>query len=179
MLASHMSSSDRPDAEPVEDPERLVALAESSDPIELAGWRSLLEGAGIAYVVQGAHHASLLAGPLGNPAIVPRILVAEADRDHAASLLGATPVAEDPTGTSEGVCPVHEQPALGTCDRCGTFVCARCAVSTKPPVCESCGSLEERALEDRRERGRQFKRRVIIGMLVLVGLSLAATMLDF
>jgi hypothetical protein len=46
-------------------------------------------------------------------------------------------------------------------------------------VCESCGSLEERALEDRRERGRQFKRRVIIGMLVLVGLSLAATMLDF
>jgi hypothetical protein len=105
--------------------------------------------------------------------------VAEADLAHASSLLGATPVADDPTGTSEGVCPVHEQPALGTCDRCGTFVCARCAVSTQPPVCESCGSLEERALEDRRERGRQFKRRVVIALLVLVGLSLAASNLYF
>ena len=36
------------------------------------------------------------------------------------------------------VCPVHEQPAVAVCDRCGTFLCAQCGSLGSPPLCEEC-----------------------------------------
>jgi hypothetical protein len=167
-----------PEGAGVGDPQQLVFLAESSDPVEFAGWRSLLEGAGIGHAMQGMHHASLLAGPLGNPAIVPRLLVTQADLSRAQALLAAEPVAEERPSTLEaGVCPQHQAPAVGACDRCGTFVCRACAAETSPLVCERCVHLEERDMEERRERARQRKRRFVIGLLVFVALGFAASLL--
>lgn len=38
----------------------------------------------------------------------------------------------------DAVCPVHEQKAVATCDRCGTFLCAKCGSLGSPPLCEDC-----------------------------------------
>ncbi len=147
---------------------RLVLLLESADPVELATVKSLLDGAAIGHVVQGEHHAAMLAGPLGNPAIVPRVLVSEADLERARQLLAAAP---DYTGAGElageGICPVHEKPSIGTCERCGTFLCHACKVTGSPPLCESCTSVEERSLDAQREAGQRSKRWKIIAILIV------------
>lgn len=43
------------------------------------------------------------------------------------------------TGIQAGsVCPVHEEAAVAVCERCGTFLCAKCGALGNPPVCEDC-----------------------------------------
>lgn len=44
------------------------------------------------------------------------------------------PLSQPPAENATAVCPVHGQPATGTCPRCGTFMCQGCA----PGLCPAC-----------------------------------------
>lgn len=147
---------------------RLVALLETNDLVELAIAKSLLDGASIRYVVQGEHHASLLAGPMGNAAVVPRVLVSEHDLERAHELLEANPDYRGAGQTlGEGVCPVHEKDSIGTCDRCGSFLCNECEVTGAPPLCESCSRVETRVLDQQRDSGNRRKRWKVLALIAL------------
>jgi hypothetical protein len=60
------------------------------------------------------------------------------------------PDAIEPISAGGGTCPAHHEMALGTCPRCGAFVCGRC-IEAHPAerLCEACG---ERADTERAER---------------------------
>jgi hypothetical protein len=148
----------------------LTLLVELNDQVELAAIRSLLDGHDVAYVVQGEHHAAMVGSLLGNPVIVPRILVSNRDFEHAKALLDANPVIEPDNLTGaplpEGaLCPVHEKPALAACSRCGTFLCTDCKALGQPPLCEQCTAKEEKKLEPQREKGRTMRKVVAYAML--------------
>lgn len=131
----------------------LVTLTSFDSPVEASLLRASLEGAGLFVTLRGETTAALnvLGGFLGNTGVIPiEVLVRREDFEAATALLdGATPVLEGPTGAAqlEGqVCPVHEQPAKATCDRCGTFLCAGCGTVGHPPLCEECVKLEVEAM---------------------------------
>ncbi|MBX3235027.1 MAG: DUF2007 domain-containing protein [Nitrospiraceae bacterium] len=63
---------------------RLVTVREPGDAGELAVVKSLLDGNGIAYVVQHEHVGGLYPGV---PFLSSRVMVAEAERDRAEELL--------------------------------------------------------------------------------------------
>lgn len=167
------------------DEAELVLLLETTDPIELASARSLLEGHGISHVVQGEHHGQMVSGLFGNPAVVPRLLVARRDLAAAKQVLESVPQAETTAqgaASLEGsVCPVHEQPALATCGRCGTFLCAQCKAIGQPPLCETCAQGEADQRRPKQARARTARKVVAglmlaplaLGLLALVLLSLA------
>lgn len=124
----------------------LTLLVECHDALEVASVKSLLSGHDIPFVVQGEQHASMVGGLMGNPAIVPRVLVAKRDFMRASTLLNAEPDLSNldaKAALESGVCAVHEQPAIGTCARCGGFVCGACEVLGEPPVCSECLKLEQ------------------------------------
>ena len=126
----------------------LTLLTECHDALEVASVKSLLQGHEIPFVVQGEQHASMVGGLMGNTAIVPRVLVAKRDFMRASALLNAQPDLsnlEAAASLEHGVCAVHEQPAIGTCARCGSFVCGACEVLGEPPVCAECLKLEQTA----------------------------------
>ena len=160
----------------------LVCLFEADEQTELALVRSLLSAQGIDHVVQGEHHAAMVAGLFGNPAIKPRVLVAQRDLELARELLAASPVGEGPAqgeaATLEGaVCPVHEQPAMATCDRCGTFLCAQCKTAGAA-TCEDCAKLDDAEMGKRSSRGRNFRRAVVLAILALTALGLLLPLLS-
>lgn len=156
----------------------LTLLLETLDPVELAGVRGLLDGHEIRYVVQGELHASMLGGMMGNPAIVPRVLVAKRDLEAAQALLQATPEAEtqpQPGAALEGAaCPVHLKDATATCGRCGTFLCADCKALGSPPLCEDCSVSEEWMRKPRQANAATLKKTVAWVLLapVLIGVFL-------
>lgn len=118
----------------------LVLLTECADALEAAQLKGLLDAHGVSCVVQGETHAALLAGALGGHFIEPRVLVSPNDLERARELLEAVPQEGGPAGEAlgDGVCPVHEGPAVATCARCGTFLCTQCTTVGEPPVCEDC-----------------------------------------
>src|SRR6185369_14760797 len=123
-------------------------LVECGNPVEVASVKSLLDANGIAHVVQGEQHASMIGGVFGSTIIFPRVLVAQRDLERAQALLTAQPVLDGTAPESgaafEGaVCPVHEAKAIATCGRCGTFLCERCKSLGSPPVCEDCVAHEQ------------------------------------
>jgi hypothetical protein len=125
------------------DPDDLVAVASASGPMEAQLLKTTLEGAGFFVLLQGMNAASIDTR-IGQTMGVP-VLVRRRDLIAAQALLSDShPVLEGPSGqTLEGaVCPVHEEPATGTCDRCGTFLCSRCSALGDPPVCEDCVGQE-------------------------------------
>ena len=63
---------------------KMVLLREAGDMGELALIKSLLEGSGIPYIVHHEHVGSLYPGV---PFLSGRVLVAEAERDRAETLL--------------------------------------------------------------------------------------------
>jgi hypothetical protein len=156
----------------------LQLLLETSDPVELAGVRMLLEGHGIEFVIQGENHAAMTGGLFGSTAVVPRILVAESDLEKAQQLLEAEPENEtQPQGAAslEGaLCPVHEKPAMATCGRCGTFLCVDCKALGQPPLCEDC--LDREAAE-RRPRDLQRKNSTGVLAAVIIGAVLFGLLL--
>ncbi|MCM3406092.1 putative signal transducing protein, partial [Cytobacillus oceanisediminis] len=90
--------------------------------------RTQLERQGLHPFVQGANQGSL--SPSAG-LIELRVLVPANEVDRALRWLeGSTIVLDqtEPTGESlaDAVCPVHEQAAVATCSRCGTFLCGRC-----------------------------------------------------
>lgn len=159
--------------------DELVFLVECPEPLELASVRGLLEGEGIALVVQGEHHAALLGGPFGNPAVTPRVLVGAKDLERARALLAARPVLDGAQGDETGgVCAVHEKASVAVCARCGAFLCSDCKVLGQPPVCESCVGIEARSIEAGVSRGQQKKRLVVWGLLFLMALPVIAAFLS-
>jgi len=94
-------------------------------------------------------------------------------------------LALDGTGSTaearpDGVCAVHEEPAVATCERCGAFLCAQCGSLGTPPLCEDCVErpsppVEGNARAKYLARGYLLLDAVGTGMLVLLtpGLMLA------
>ncbi|MBX7097698.1 MAG: DUF2007 domain-containing protein [Myxococcaceae bacterium] len=143
-------------------------LQECATPIEAAQLTSFLTAHGIEHVVQGEAHAALIPGPLGGALIVPRVLVARRDLERARALLASdlSPESQDGQVFDGAVCPVHERQAVGTCARCGTFLCAGCQTLGNPPVCESCLAAEATAPAGRGGAGRVFVWVLLAGVIL-------------
>jgi hypothetical protein len=152
----------------------LRLLKTCGDPAEAATLRSLLEAQGIACVVQGEQHRSML-GMMGSYIDV-NVLVAERDLPDALALLqeteaeapegererqGATP----PPDVEEALCPVHGERSTTTCSRCGTFLCARCDGQGEPRVCEDCYERSAAHNETRRGAHRRWAAWVVLAIL--------------
>ncbi len=155
----------------------LTLLLETNDPVELASVRSLLEGHDLQYVVQGELHSAMVAGFMGNPAVVPRVLVANRDLARALALLQAEPdtKAQPAAGAAplEGAeCPVHLKPAIAACGRCGTFLCGECKALGQPPLCEDCDVSESFQRRPKDAKASFYKKAVVWGLLGFALLSL-------
>ncbi len=103
-----------------------------------------LHSAGFHPVVTGGTSAGLL--PVAE--MTAEVFVTPEEFDAVQSYLLESKLLLDetqPTGEAlEGsVCPVHEGPAIATCDRCGTFLCAKCGSLGAPPLCEECLTRSE------------------------------------
>jgi hypothetical protein len=103
--------------------------------------RARLEGAGFHPAITGAaQHSSLMPMLME---VESEVAVPESEHEDAEEFLSESRLKLEGTEASgeivEGsVCPVHEQPAVAACDRCGTFLCAQCGSLGKPPLCEDC-----------------------------------------
>lgn len=103
--------------------------------------RARLEGAGFHPSLTGAaQHSSLMPMVME---LESEVAVPEFELERAQVFLTESRLKLDGTEASgelvEGsVCPVHEAPAVASCDRCGTFLCARCGSLGSPPLCEDC-----------------------------------------
>ncbi len=103
--------------------------------------RSRLEGAGFHPSLTGAaQHSSLM--PMLQE-LESEVAVPESEHERAQEFLSESRLQLDGTEASgeivEGsLCPVHEAPAVAACDRCGTFLCAKCGSLGSPPLCEDC-----------------------------------------
>lgn len=64
-------------------------------------------------------------------------------------------------------CPVHQQPAKGTCTRCGTFTCAECGAISFCPTCAS-HALPNEA---RARRAQEFARGSWMAFVISLGAS--------
>jgi hypothetical protein len=152
------TSADQPD-----DVELLMTCGDSA---EAALIRSLLEAGGIECVVQGEAHRSMM-GMLGSM-VELRILVANADLEHARALLAAEaqpeplPTESTPDDGSPR-CARHQRKSTATCERCGTFLCDGCG--------EGCPSCEENdhALVDVPRRSKRKLFALIAMALLLLG----------
>ena len=129
--------------------EDMVLLAECEDGLEAESIRGLLEAHGIAHVVHGDTRSAMGAYAVDLAGQHPVIFVAKGDLETATALLQAKPQL-DSTESEPGanlldgnVCPVHERPAVATCSRCGTFLCAGCGSLGAPPLCEDCLKVDE------------------------------------
>jgi len=152
----------------------LVPVRACGDNAEASLVRSLLESRGIPAVVRGENHRSML-GTIG-AYIELEVLVPGAQREEALQLLAdydsgvlsqpsdARPdePASDLLDLQGALCPAHQQPALGTCDRCGAFLCDACG-SGEGVICEAC----EARVEDAATTGDRARRRRRIGAFLL------------
>lgn len=127
----------------------LRAVFKSSDRSEAELVRARLEAADFHPVLTGAaQHSSLMPMVMELESVVT---VPAAEEERAFEFLETSRLALEGTAPSdtpvEGTCPVHEQPAVATCDRCGTFLCARCGSLGVPPLCEECVLRTEKPRE--------------------------------
>ena len=103
--------------------------------------RSRLEGAGFHPSLTGAaQHSSLM--PMLQE-LESEVAVPESEHERAQEFLSESRLQLDGTEASgeivEGsLCPVHAAPAVAACNRCGTFLCAKCGSLGSPPLCEDC-----------------------------------------
>ncbi len=159
----------------------LELLQTVGDNQEASVLRSLLQAHGIRCVVQGEQHRSML-GMLG-PYVELRVLVEREDLERARRVVAeaeaAGPPAEDELDASPGslrgaVCPVHEGEAIGTCERCGTFLCERCGVGTGASLCEECDTRAQPADE---KRVAKRKVNAVVAFMLLFGLPALAALI--
>jgi hypothetical protein len=119
----------------------LITVFTSSNSTEVELVRARLVGAGFHPSVAGAQQ---LAGFFpGITELISEVRVPDSELERARVYLLDSKLKLDETLPSgeiaEGsVCPVHEKPAVATCDRCGTFLCAGCGSLGQPPLCEDC-----------------------------------------
>lgn len=161
-----------------DDPGSLILLHEAGNPTEANWMKSLLEAQSIDCIIQGELHASMLAG-FASGVIIPRLMVRQGDLERARQVLASSAVLEG-TQPQEGVvslegavCPVHEQSAVATCDRCGTFLCASCPSLGSPPLCEDCLAVDDRGPA----RGEGARKALAYGYLIPLGLAAVAVVL--
>jgi hypothetical protein len=70
------------------------------------------------------------------------------------------------------VCAAHQSASVGTCSRCGSFVCPACKVPARTPIlCRSCGELQ-RPLDERARRARLLARWSWLSFFFLFATSL-------
>ena len=103
--------------------------------------RARLEGAGFHPAITGAaQHSSLMPMlmEVESEVAVPEDEYADAEEFLTESRLKLEGTEASGEIVEGSVCPVHEQPAVAVCDRCGTFLCAQCGSLGSPPLCEEC-----------------------------------------
>ncbi len=103
--------------------------------------RARLEGAGFHPAITGAaQHSSLMPMlmEVESEVAVPDDEYADAEEFLTESRLKLEGTEASGEIVEGSVCPVHEQPAVAVCDRCGTFLCAQCGSLGSPPLCEEC-----------------------------------------
>jgi hypothetical protein len=103
--------------------------------------RARLAGAGFHPVISGAPLSMLYPNMISE--ITTDVSVPESEVDAVRAYLHESKLFLDETKPhgelpEDAVCPVHEQKAVATCDRCGTFLCAKCGSLGSPPLCEDC-----------------------------------------
>lgn len=97
-----------------------------------------------------------------------RVLAPASELEHARELIKSVARGEPPVGFAPGSdsedahCALHAQRATGTCQRCGTFLCASCD-GASAGLCEDCA--ERNGSGAGIQRGR--KRKVIAGLSLL------------
>ncbi|HVE87219.1 MAG TPA: DUF2007 domain-containing protein [Myxococcales bacterium] len=170
------------------DDSRLTELTTCADSGEAGALRSRLEAEGIPCVVQGEHHHALL-GSISGGIIEVRVLVPEAAVARARELLAEWDAAEPASGLPEGPlaepkegearCAEHGGPSVGTCARCGAFVCEACVGDTAGDsgaelICPSCDALTQRSAHTPRRRATRALATV---MLLLLGLPILLAIL--
>ncbi|MFO0600401.1 MAG: B-box zinc finger protein [Myxococcaceae bacterium] len=100
-----------------------------------------LVGAGFHAEVSGARQAGGMFPVLAE--LTSDVVVPESEFDAARAYLDESKLLLDHTAAfgevpDGSVCPVHLQPAVAVCERCGTFLCASCGSLGTPPLCEDC-----------------------------------------
>lgn len=110
--------------------------------------RAQLEGAGFHPRVLGSPQASGLMLIIGG--FESEVAVPTEEFEAARTYLVDSKLVLDETVPSGvipdgAVCPVHELAAVAACERCGTFLCARCGSLGTPPLCEGCIARPEEA----------------------------------
>ena len=103
--------------------------------------KAQLEGAGFHPAVVGASQTSSVLPILGG--LESEVVVPTAEYEAVRTYLTDSKLVLDETLPSGvipdgAVCPVHEGPAVAICERCGTFLCAKCGSMGTPPLCEDC-----------------------------------------
>lgn len=163
----------------------LALLTTCADATEAGALKARLEAEGIPSVIQGGQHQAML-GMFGGAIIEVRVLVPGAALERAQTLLSAwqSDEGESVPGHLKVVesadekaprCAEHGAPSVGTCSRCGAFVCDACAAGTdEAPLCLKC---EDRAVAEqpnRRER-RRWRGYFIIAIFAapLIGMAMA------
>ncbi|MBN9683512.1 MULTISPECIES: putative signal transducing protein [unclassified Corallococcus] len=143
-------------------------LTTCGDESEAALVRALLQADNIPCIVQGEQHRSMLG--VAGAFIELRVLVPAGELDHARELLKSVARDESPVGfasepdagSEEAHCALHAQRSTGTCQRCGTFLCASCD-GASTGLCEDCAERKGSGAE--LQRGR--KRKVVAWLILL------------
>ncbi|HYV47589.1 MAG TPA: DUF2007 domain-containing protein [Myxococcaceae bacterium] len=167
------------------DNSKLVLLTSCADSGEAGALRSRLEAEGIPCVVQGEQHHAML-GSISGGVIDVRVLVPEAAHERASTLLaswtgGAAEGEEEPgedgpeLEAGQARCADHGAPSIGTCIRCGAFVCEACVGgATGELLCPSC---EDRAVEAAGPRRRTTRRALATAVLAWLALPILLALL--
>ncbi|AFE06637.1 hypothetical protein COCOR_05891 [Corallococcus coralloides DSM 2259] len=143
-------------------------LTTCGDESEAALVRALLQADNIPCIIQGEQHRSMLG--VAGAYIELRVLVPASELEHARELLKSVARGEPPVGfapapdadSEEAHCALHAQRATGTCQRCGTFLCASCD-GASAGLCEDCAERNDSGAGI--QRGR--KRKVIAWLILL------------
>lgn len=145
----------------------LTELTTCANAGEAGALRSRLEAEGIPAIVQGEHHSAMLGTVFGG-IIDVRVMVPEAALARASELL-ATWEAEARAAANPGAgqaempkdedghprCADHAAPSVGTCVRCGAFVCEACVGgATEDLLCPACDARANEAPSPRRRKTR-------------------------
>lgn len=166
------------------DDSKLLELTTCADSSEAGALRSRLEAEGIPCVVQGEHHHAML-GSIYGGVIDVRVMVPSAALEQARKLLAewnaaepATAFDEDELGEpkeGEARCVEHGGPSIGTCLRCGAFVCVACVGDPgEELICPSCEARTQRSHDTPR---RQNTRAAATALLLFLALPLLLAIL--
>lgn len=156
----------------------LEVVLRTSDANEAVLLCERLRAAGIDAVLHGGAQAGSFG--IGQFMIEQQVLVPEEQLEQAKAFCESTLVLDGtaPTGEAlpDGVCAVHEEPAVATCARCGNFLCAKCGSLGTPPLCEDCVErpsppVERNTWAKNLARGYVLFYALGIGVLVLLTLG--------